>query len=212
MTDEKQADAERLDLVEEYAQGVLSVLTSDELLSHIPVVKTVAAAMKAVGTVRDQILLTKIAHFLETLSGIPAADREAMVRRLEADPAYNRRVGLHLVEVLDRVDSHRKPLMLGYCFLAYAQGRIDALQLQRLTSAIERLPTSEIDSVRKFVHTRSDETERGEIHAESIQALVNAGLAAWSSSAPIGGPRALYKENRTCELFVELALDTRSKN
>src|SRR5205807_9135007 len=110
----------------------------------------------------------------------------------------NRSVGSHLVEVLDRVDSHRKPAMLGYSFLAYAQGKINgAQQLQRLISAIERLPSAEIDSVRPFLNSRDNTPERDRMHAESIQALVNAGLAHWAQ-APGIGTSVKYKDNQTC--------------
>jgi hypothetical protein len=148
--------------------------------------------------------------FLDPLREASPTERAAMIGRLESDPNYNRRVGTHLVELLDRVDSHRKPTMLGLCFLAYMQRKIDVLQLQRLTSAVERLPTLEIDAVRKFAESANNQPVRSQLHPESIQALVNAGLAHWAQSAPIGG-QVRYEANQTCALFLDLVLDVRSR-
>ena len=106
-TKEDQADVERADLVEECGQWLVEVLVSDEVLKHFPIVKTFVAAVKAVGTVRDAILLKKIQAVLDSLSDLAPAERATMVQRLEADPAYKRKVGVHLIELLDRVDSYR---------------------------------------------------------------------------------------------------------
>jgi hypothetical protein len=80
--------------------------------------------------------------------------------------------------------------------------------LQRLIGALERLPTFEIDQVRRFVNTINNKPERDRIDPESIQALINAGLT-WSMSGPLGG-NITYNPNRTCSMFVELNLDVKS--
>jgi hypothetical protein len=49
-------DAAPSDLVQDYAQALMDVVVSDELLKHIPVIKTLTAAVAAVKSVRDQIL------------------------------------------------------------------------------------------------------------------------------------------------------------
>jgi len=154
--------------------------------------------------------MNKIAAFLDPLREVSSADRGAMVRRLEEDPVYNRRVAVHLLELLDRLDSHRKPVMIAFCFLEFLRGAVNTLQLLRLFAAIEALPAAEIDSVRRFVDSRNNPTERAAMDPESIQALSNAGLAEWAQAAPIGG-KVLYRETQTALLFVEFALDRRSR-
>ena len=113
VTNEAKDDAALPDLVQDYAQALMDVVVSDELLKHIPVIKTLTAAVAAVKSVRDEILLQKLAQFVASLAEVPADQRRAMIGKLEADPAYQRKVGTHLVELLDRVDSHRKPIMIG---------------------------------------------------------------------------------------------------
>jgi hypothetical protein len=199
-----------IDLLQEWAQALIEVMASGTLLEHIPGARTVRSIVKGVLSVRDAVLLRKIDMFLGPLREASPDERAEMIDRLERDPNYNRRVGTHLVELLDRVDSHRKPVMLGYCFQAFMQRKIDILQLQRLTSAVERLPTLEIDAVRKFAESANNQPLRSQLHPESIQALVNAGLAHWAQAAPIGGS-VKYDANQTCALFLDLNLDVRSR-
>ena len=204
---ENQADAERVDLVEEWGHSLVEVLASDEVLKHVPVVKTFVAAFKTYGTVRDAILLKKIQSVLDSLSGLAPAERAKMVRRLEADPAYKRKVGMHLIELLDRVDSYRKPLMIGYVFEACLSGRIEVMQLHRLNAAIERLPSHDIDVVREVVRVLADNRlDLAQINDESKQAMINAGLAFIESGYGGGG----FKVTATCSLFVQLDLDVKS--
>jgi hypothetical protein len=130
-----------------------------------------------------------------------------MVQRLEADPTYKRRVGVHLIELLDRVDSYRKPLMIGYVFEACLSGRIDVIQLHRLNAAIERLPSHDIDVVREVVRVLEDNRlDLAQINEESKQAMINAGLAYIESGFGGGG----FKVTATCSLFVQLDLDVKS--
>ncbi len=194
------------DLVQVYAQALMDVVVSDELLKHIPVIKTLTAAVAAVKSIRDQILLQKLAQFVASLADVPVDQRRAMIGRLEADPAYKRKVGTHLVELLDRVDSHRKPIMIGEVFAAYLRGQIDATMFQRLLGAIEQLSTIDIDAVKKFLN--SPNPDLGEITRESIQALTNAGMT-WPSTGPTGG-RIGYTPNEICRMFVVLDLDVKS--
>jgi hypothetical protein len=209
MANEEQVNAERLDLVQEYAQGLVEVLVSNEVLEHIPVVKTITATVKAMGTVRDAILLQKIKAFIAALPKVPAAQRIDMVRRLETDPGYNRNVGLHLVELLDRIDGHRKPTMIGRVFAAYALGNINVAALHRLIAGIERLPSHEIDAVRRVGNAVTTEPQDlGSVDPESIYAMINAGLAYIESGWGGGG----LKVTPTCSLFLELNLDRKSTN
>jgi hypothetical protein len=156
---EENLNAERSDLVQEYTQGLVDVLVSNELIEHIPVVKTITAAIKAVGSVRDAILVQKIGSFITAISDVPVTQRVDMLRKLESDPRYNRKVGLHLVELLDRIDSDRKPTMVGHAFAAYMLECIDLTMLQRLIAGIERLPSHDIDAMRKVGNAITNDRE-----------------------------------------------------
>jgi len=79
-----------------------------------------------------------------------AADRQELVRKLESDPGYGRKVGEHLTELLDRIEVHRKPAMLVTVFLAYLKGEVDIAMFHRLNRSIELLPLHELSELRKY--------------------------------------------------------------
>jgi hypothetical protein len=152
-------------------------------------------------SISDRILIRKIIKFLGSLGDISDKMRHAMIQKLEADEAYGRKVGEHLIEILDRLDAHRKPQMIASVFKAYAKGEIDATLLHRLNYAIDRLPTYEISEARK-IHEMSRE-DRGKANAATLQALLNAGLVNVMS----GFGRLVYEPNDLYERFLTLNLD-----
>src|SRR5690242_13937745 len=106
-------DAQLIDLKVEFAQRALEVITGSDVLKAIPVVKLAVVAIQAALSVRDEILLKKLETCLTALADVPAEDRRLMLTDIEASPRYRRRVGEHIVELLDRMDSHRKPATVG---------------------------------------------------------------------------------------------------
>ena len=123
-----------------------------------------------------------------------------MVSRLEVDPAYVRRVGEHLTELLDSIESIKKPKMIARIFRAYASNSINAMMLHRLCSAIERLPAFEIDGVRAL----SNEEARDRVPLPTLQNLQNAGLA--SAGSGYGGGM-VFQPSEIATVFLDLELD-----
>jgi hypothetical protein len=190
------------ELLTESSQALYEVIIGSEAVSHIPVARVVVAVLKAPAAIRDQILLVKVQKFLNPLRDVSAEERSDMISRLESEPAYKQRVGLQLIETLDRVNSHRKPSMLGAVFAAYARKQIDFIQMQRLNDAIERLPYIDIDSVRRF-NSVDNRVRAEEFDPVTLQAFMNAGMA--SSQSGWGG--LVYTPTPIGELFVKLDLD-----
>jgi hypothetical protein len=198
--------ADLQDLTVDYAQAGLDAELSEGVLKEIPVVRSILALGKIGLSFRDRLLINKILSFLLSLNELPADERDKMVAKLESDAAYGRRVGIHVVELLERIDSHRKPAMVAFAFAAYAKQGIDAKMLHRLLNAIERLPTTEIDAVRPWsIATTAEAYLR--IDPESFHAFTNAGLSNVESLAS----GLAYRPNKTCETFLKLNLDVRSR-
>lgn len=185
------------DVAAEYARATLDALHVEDLLGHIPVVRTSLAAAKAVGSLRDHLLLKKVGIFLYAIASIPSVDRRSMVQKLGADPVFGENLGEHLIELLDRLDGRRKPAMVGAVFTAFAFAQIDVKTLRRLNSAIQNLSIIEVPSLRELEATG----RQGDRIA--MQALSNAGLAEPEFSS--SGTR--YQLNEVGRMFLELELD-----
>jgi hypothetical protein len=142
-------------------------------------------------------------HILTAFPDIPVEQRVDMVHRLESDAGYRRKVGLHLIELLDRIDSHRKPGMIGEVFAEFARGLIDLTALHRLIAGIERLPSHEIDAVRKMESAVAEPGGMANVDSETTYAMINASFVYIESGW--GGGAA--KITPTCSLFLRLNLD-----
>ena len=188
------------DIAAAYAEVGVDLLLKEGALRDIPVFGTLLGLVRGGIAIRDVVFARKLFEFVADLSKIDGAARRTMIEKLEADPAYGRRVGEHLLEILDRIDSHRKPLMIAHVFRAYAAERIDADRLHRLIIAIERVPTFDLRFLRPF--SDAPEETRAAPPA-ALESLAFAGLlspaSAWDGMA--------YLPNELGQAFLELELD-----
>jgi hypothetical protein len=207
---EREAVAAIDDLAAEVAQSAIDIILSEDVLTHLPVVKSAVTAANLVIAIRDRFLLRKLDTFLRRLASVSQEARRNMLRRLEEDPTYTETVGEYLIELLDRLEGQRKAGIAGDAFAAFARETIDLKVLRRLLHAIDRLPAMEIDTVRRFVMSSNNPPERDRIGSESLQALVNAGLASSVGTSPTGSRRT-FIANETCLKFVDLNLDLKDR-
>ena len=190
-----------IDFIGECSEICLDNLISDGLLKDIPVVNTIVALGKLGISIHDRLFVKKLLTFLIDLQAVSYQERVAMVKKLESDPQYGRKVGEHIIELLDRIESHMKPRMVSLVFKAYSSSMIDGVMLHRLNNAIERIPVMEVKNIRKF--SDASQENRNEFDPISRQAFVNAGLACVFS----GFGALVYEPNDVCSSFLELELD-----
>jgi hypothetical protein len=181
--------------------GIDAVL-EDGILKDIPFVNTVVSVAKVGLTIRDSLLINKVFKFIRALREISKEEREKMIEKLEGDPEYGIKVGIHLMEILDKMGEHRKPEMLARVFAAYAKEQIDIKTLHRLNNAIENIPFYEIDSVRK-IYESFKENGKSEASDSTYIALQSSGLI----QAASGYASVVYQPNDLCGVFVDLELD-----
>ena len=204
MKEKNRGEDSVFDLAREYADIAHHETVSDDVLSHIPLTKSVTAVARFVSNVRDQLLMRKLEKYLVAVAEVPGELRRQMVETLQSDPEYGRNIGEHVIELLERVESNFKPEMIGYVFAAFAKGGISIKMLHRLNDAIERLRTSEIGALRRYVEATP--TERSAMDPESLIALLTAGLI----ELHFTHEGAAYEPSKTGEMFVGLNLDVRS--
>jgi hypothetical protein len=188
------------DAVAEYVELGIDAFMKEGVGREVPVASTVLAMMRAVRTVRERNFTKKLFAFLGPLKGVTAEERAEMVSRLESDPNYGRKVGDHLVDLLDRIEAHRKPAMIARIFLAYLRKEIDATMLHRLTHAVDQLPAFEIPRMKLL---RPDPRAAG---SPTLANLVVAGLVEEVVSSPIGGRQVLHRFTVVGEAFEKLNL------
>jgi hypothetical protein len=111
-----------------------------------------------VGSVRDQILSIKIIKFLHQLSSTSIEERMEMVEKLNEDDKFKGRVGSAIIEILDRMESDKKPEFAAKCFSAFAQKEISYQELRRVLWALERVPSFDLEKLPHFANATIDES------------------------------------------------------
>jgi hypothetical protein len=179
--------------------GIDSVLESG-ILKDIPFVNSVVGVFNAAGSVRDHILATKVLRFLNELAEIGKNERIDLVEKLNEDDKFAGRAGAAVIEMLDRMESDRKPELAAKCFAAFARTEISFDDLRRLVLALERIPSFDIKKLPAF----SEAGIEGSLQMDQglLLAFVTAGLGV-NNGGLDGG--AIVPTN-LCRLFLKLGL------
>jgi len=192
------------DLAAEYAELGLDALLESGIAREIPILSTIVGFARLGVTVRDRLFLKKVLDFLRPMSLMPKKTRAEMIAKLESDPEYGRKVGEHLIELIDRNEAHRKPRMLARVLLAYGAGEIDAVMLHRLFHAVEHLPAFAIPEVRRLAE--SFPPDRGADATTNTIAQLYLGMA--GLAVPQSSFDALtYDPTPVAAAFIRLELD-----
>lgn len=185
----------------EYLELGMDVVTESGVLKDIPLVNTVVGLFGAVGSVRDQLLVNKLVRFISQLSEVPKDERIAMVDRLNEDEKFSGRAGAALIEILDRMESEKKPEFAAKFFAAYARDEISFEELRRVLVALERIPSFDIDKLEVFLTATIEELM--EMDESLLLAFVNAGLGKNNG----GFDGGVIIPTSLCKTFVEIGMD-----
>lgn len=185
----------------EFLELGIDTLLESGALKDIPLVNTVVGILGAASSVRDQLLANKLLRFISQLSKIPQEERIAMVKKLNEDDKFFGRAGAALIEILDRMESEKKPEYAAKFFAAYARNEISFEELRRILVALERVPSFDIVKLEKFSKATIEETL--EMDESLLLAFVNAGLGKNNGGFDGGAivPTSL------CKTFIKVGID-----
>lgn len=185
----------------EYLELGIDAVLDSEAIKDIPLVSTVVGILGAAGSVRDQLLTNKLLRFIGQLSEIPQEERIAMVERLNDDDKFSGRAGAVLIEILDRMESEKKPELAAKVFAAYAKNKISFEEFRRILVALERVPSFDIEKLEEFSKATIEESLA--MDESILLAFVNAGLGKNNGGFDGGAiiPTSL------CKKFVQISID-----
>ncbi len=123
--------------------SVAAEITDALLASHLPIISSLRGIWKTGVTVKDALLVRRLAAFLSDLSAIPTERRKQMLDSLQAENTAED-VGEKLLTVLDRLESTQKARLLSRAFALYTSEAISGDEFWRVSSILERLPLRDI--------------------------------------------------------------------
>lgn len=117
----------------------LDSFLEDGIVKDIPIIGAIAKFYSLGITIRDRIFEIKILKFLKGLEDIPIEKREAFVKKISGSKKFERKVGQHLLVVLERIDDLDKPALLSKIFAAFVNEEISYDFFRRLSFVVDKL-------------------------------------------------------------------------
>ena len=123
---------------QDLGEVALDSVLQDSLLRDIPVLGLIASLARAMITIRDRLLLSKVLVFLQGLKEVPRNQREKFLARIDNDRKFGQRVGETLLMRLDGYDDFEKAGLMSKLFNAYLRENINYDEFLRFSTAIDR--------------------------------------------------------------------------
>jgi hypothetical protein len=188
------------DAAKEYAELGIDALLASEAAKSIPVLSTIAGIFSATLSIRDYVFGGKLLRFLQQLSEISEDKRNEMLRKLGENGKFAGRVGETIIELLERMESAKKPELAAKCFAAYAREDVSFEELSRILFALERIPSFDIDKIGQFSRAKIEDSVK--LDESLLLAFVNAGLG--MNNGGFDGGAIL--PTKLCQLFLKAGL------
>lgn len=199
---------DNLDLITDIADFSINQIF-DGPISELPIIKALIATIKLGISIRDRFLIKKIILFLKETKNLDDDDREKFRERVESDKRYSKKIGEHIVIILDRYDHVTKAQMLAKLFNGYLKGLINYEDFLRLSSSIEKAFISDLNKLHLYYKHNLEEVDDF-----ILQNLYQSGLVSMSfnkiSTMVVDQPdieSVTYVRNKLGHLFCKIIAD-----
>lgn len=136
-----------VELPAEILEFTIDQVIDESILKDIPVIGWLAKGVSATRSISDRIFHHKVLRFLLALEEVSKSKREAFLAKVERDSDYRRKVGEHLIVILNKMDAFEKTPLLAKCFDHFLTDDIDYQYFVDLSNIIERTPLSDLSAL-----------------------------------------------------------------
>lgn len=141
------AETGGLELSAEILEFSIDQIIDNGILKDIPVVGWIVKGLSFTQSISDRILYHKILRFLFELEKINEADRQKFREKIQKEAGYRRKVGEHLLILINKIDAFDKVSLLAKCFEYHISGSIDLLYFIDLSHIIERSSLADLKAL-----------------------------------------------------------------
>ncbi|WP_155604443.1 hypothetical protein [Xanthomonas translucens] len=146
-------------LTEGVVEAILDVGLEDGMLKEIPVVSSVLGVGRSFLDIRDRIFIEKVEIFIGAVANLTWAERSRMVDELAGSDELQERVGLAILDILEKSDPIDKPRLIGNLFVAMGRGHILGKDILRLSTMIAGVFVDDLERLAE--RHRPDDIEEG---------------------------------------------------
>ena len=214
---ESVADSGVTDVASDIAEMALDSSLDDGLLKDIPVFGWFVKTHGAVLTVRERILIKKIAGFLQgARSTTSNTDIQSFRLKVQNDSDYSREVGEKIVLLLDRHEDYEKSGILGRVFARHLMGLLTEDEFRRIARAIDICSSGDLvkigqhyDQIEKYQKASKAPEESAGLFQNYLPLSVSHQLFTAGLVDEDGYVETTYKENAIGRILID-CLPTRT--
>jgi len=132
------------------AEVIMDSLMNDGILKDLPIISSLVGITKFGLRTSELLLLRKILKFLTQLDSTTIEERQRFIANVETKETYNKKVGLALILILDKLEDLEKPEIIGKILAANIKGTIDYQTFLRLSYIVQKLFIPDLAYLRKI--------------------------------------------------------------
>jgi hypothetical protein len=156
-------------ITEESLDSVVDILTNNELLEEIPIVKYIFSGYKIYNGIREKAEIKKLLIFLYQLTSLKDKDRKSLIDKIEENPKFKKKTFERVVLIVERLDEVEKAKITGKLFLNYILKNIDQDTFFRLCFAVERTFLTSLKALEESYRANYKERPQGVTFAAVIR-------------------------------------------
>lgn len=141
------AEVGLIGLSSEILEFSIDQVLEEGLIKDIPVVGWISKGLVLQRSISDRILYNKILRFIFALESIDSGSKDSFRAKIKNDVKYKRKVGEHLLLILDRIDDLTKPEMIAKCFDHHLTGDLEFSHFIDLVQVIERSTIGDLEAL-----------------------------------------------------------------
>lgn len=157
------------DILSDMGEITLDNIINNEALNQIPIIGTLRNVYKIANSVSDYLFIQKLLQFLKELGNVSYSEREKVRIKIEEEERFGYKVGLHLLEIINKIDDSEKPVVIAKLFKAYIEEKIDIQKFFKYSSIINK---SFLPDLKKLNEISNGQT----ISIEDSSSLLGLGL------------------------------------
>ena len=183
--------------------GIDAAITSGAF-DGVPIVGILTGLARAGRHIKDELLVRKIARFLDGLSSTTHEARQQFVDRLRANGKFDE-FGETILLILDRIDDAKKPSIIGHLMAAHVEDKITYDEAIRLVAIVNRCYAPDLDYLAKFQPGPQGQKQEIADALFSAGLLRNCGIDGGTIGDAVSGG-TVYDINRYAEMLIEHGL------
>lgn len=139
--------SESIEWPAEILEFSIDQVLDDGLLKDIPLVGWIAKGISTARSISDVIFYNKIVRFLFALESVDLQNKSDCRAMMRVDNDYRKRVGEHLILILDKLDSLQKAAILAKCFSHFLDGDMDHDRFMDLAHIVDRSSLADLNAI-----------------------------------------------------------------